>query len=199
MQLGAFRGGGFLGSGVTFGNTAARSQFVPFVAVFDRNGRQIAQVITGERPQGTDRPGRKTKGATRTDEAPPPEFSVVECDGSYCYLLRQADEPTVFVISAAGQIERTLRLSPPGSATQVSGFRVGAGQLLVEYVEPRALPNGNASYSLALYNATDGEKISEYWRDPGVSGTLACTDWRGDFTFLSGDEMGSVLLTARAR
>ena len=106
----------------------------------------------------------------------------------------------MFVISPAGVLDRTLTLAlPPYPDTQVSSLRVGPGQLLVEYVRPKAMPNGNAAYYMITYGSTHGEKISEYTRGPGVSGILGCTDWRDHFSFVTSDDHGQVLLKAGTR
>jgi hypothetical protein len=194
QQLGVFTEEVFLVSGITFVRGGSSPEFAPYTAVFDRSGRLIKKVDTIE-PVGT--PGRGQGNAENLSGLP--ELGIAESQGVYVYLLRQAAAPTVFVISAAGVVDRMLKLSPPYPNTNVSGFRVGTGQLLVEYARPKALPNGNTAYYMVLYNAETGEKLSEYARDPDLGGVLGCTDWKGKFTILSTDYDGKRVLVKASK
>src|SRR6185312_2211867 len=148
-------------------------------------------------PPGSQKAGHAAQSNTDKIIAAP-ELGLTESDGADVYLLVQGRAPVVFVISSAGVVDRKLTLAPPPYPnTQVSAFRVGVGQILLEYVRPNALPNGNAAYYLLLYDSLHGEEISEYTRGPDVSGTLGCTDWRGNFSFLTANDRGPILLKAR--
>ena len=168
LQMGIFKGGAFLVTGSTYAKFNELRVYTPYVGMFDRSGKLIKNIDTND--------------ASKT----PPELGIIESDDTDVYILRQGEKPTVFVISPAGVLDRTLTLAlPPYPDTQVSSLRVGPGQLLVEYVRPKAMPNGNAAYYMITYGSTHGEKISEYTRGPGVSGILGCTDWRGHFSFVT--------------
>jgi hypothetical protein len=212
-HLATFNGRTFLVSGVTLIRTGRNPQFSAYVAVVDWAGRLVQRVDTKE-PVYTPAAGREggetaevnapkdEHGAGNTAQTSAPfELGILESDGTYAYVLRQGVKPTVFVISAAGTIDRTLALSPPPYPNiEVSALRVGPSQLLVEYVRPKALPNGNAAYYLVVYDLANGSKVSEYTRGRGISGTLGCTDWKGNFSFLSADESGRpALLNATVR
>jgi len=203
QQLGVFQGDVYLVSGVTLPAAGSNPEFTPYLGLFDRAGRLIKQVGTGEPtylPKTGSKTGPKTgnagKGATEHLTAPP-ELGLMESDGTQVYLLRQGKTPTIFVISNIGDIDRKLTLAPPSPDAQISALRVGVDQFLVEYVRPNT-PNGNAAYNLVLYSL-QGDKLEEYTRGPGVSGTLGCTDWNGDFSFLTADDHGPVLLRATMR
>jgi hypothetical protein len=202
QQLGVFKGEDLLVSGVTIASSGSKPDFAPYTAMFDRYGRWIKQIDTNE-PRYSPARGRLdgSAGQINTDNpVAPPELGIVESDDLYVYLLRQGTTPTVYVISPAGVVERKLTLSPPPYLdTQIAAVRVGMGQMMIEYVRPKAFPNGNAAYYLRLYELQQGEKLLEYTRDSDVSGTLGCTDWRGNLSFLSADAKGRVLLKATMR
>jgi hypothetical protein len=195
LQLAVFKGGAFLVSGLRFVGRDQGVQFAPYIAVFDNSGRQV-RAVNGEEPLITPPqiPGSPSAGSTPSG----PEFSIAESDGTEVYLLRQGSQPTVFVISPAGLTERTLRLAAPRPDLRVGAFRAGNGRLLVEYVQPKAYPNGNAAYHMVLYDSVTGESLVTFARAQDLPGILACADWRGGFTFLSADADGRPSLV-RAR
>ncbi len=201
QQLAVFTGDVFLVSGVVLVKGGPHPELAPYTAIFDRSGRMLRKIDLTEVPAA---PEIGPPGPAMQSDAPvplgPPELGGAESDGAYAYLLRQGTLPTVLVLSAAGAIDRVLKLAPPYPNTIVSGFRVGSGRLLVEYSRPNALPNGNTAYDLVIYDAHTGEVLSKYARDPALGGVLACTDWRGRFTLLSTDSSGKrVLVTAATR
>jgi hypothetical protein len=188
-QLGVFRNGSFFAAGLSLLKAGADPEFAPFAAVFDVTGRLINRVESAAAD------GLKKSAAS----GPPPDFSIVESDGAWVYLLRPGRSPELYAISAAGIIDHALTIEPPHPGEQVSALRVGAGRILVEYIQPKGLPNGNDAYDMVLYNAEDGTVLTRFDRASDIFGPLACTDWRGHFSFLSSDEHGSVLLTAGTR
>ena len=198
-QLGVFGNGGFFASGVTLLKGGDDPQFSPYAAIFDASGRLVKRMEAGDpadaQPAG-EREEDKNKGKAA---GAPPDFSIIESDGTFVYLLRQGAAPVVYVVSPAGVVDRKLKLSPSRKGEQVSAMRIGPGQILLEYVRPNALPNESAEYELVLYDGRTGESVSTYRRSAEVSGTLACTDWRGNFSFVSSDSKGRMLLNARAR
>ncbi len=201
-QLAVFSDGTFLVAGVTLAHEGSSPpEFTTYIAVFDASGRFLKQVDTSE---ATYTPNARalagTKGASTSSGSAPPELGIAESDGTNAYLLRQGSNPTVFVISAAGVIDRKLTLSPPPYPdTQVGALRIGAGQMLVEYAQPHGLPNGHAAHYLVLYDLSDGARISEYSRGPDVIGDFGCPDWKGGFSFLGADHGGRILLKASVR
>ncbi|MGH9613602.1 MAG: hypothetical protein ACRD4P_11035, partial [Bryobacteraceae bacterium] len=200
LQLGVFESGTFLVSGVTLTKAGSKPEFNPYTALFDRSGRFIKNVDTSEPANAPPASQKTSQGKqSKADKIlAAPELGLTESDGANVYLLVQGKAPTLFVISPAGVVDRKLSLAPPPYPNlQVSAFRVGVGQILLEYVQPNALPNGNAAYYLVLYDSLHGDELSEYTRGPDVSGTLGCTDWKGNFSFLSANDREPILLKAR--
>jgi hypothetical protein len=201
QQLGVFTGDVFLVSGTTLIKGGAKPEFAPYAAMFDRSGRLIKTVDTAEPASAlaSEQGGSPAKQNGAANLSGLPELGIVESHGGHVYFLRQGRAPTVLAVSAVGIVDHKLTLSSPYQDANVSGFRVGTGQLLIEYARPNALPNGNTAYYLMLYDAQTGEKISEYSRDDSVSGVLGCTDWKGNFTFLSTDNDGKPVLVKASR
>ena len=197
LQFASFNGNAFLVFGVAPSGSPPNLRLLPYSGLFDCAGRFVKTLDppkpsanSGAKP-GSERPGYLPSGAS---------LAIAESDGTDAYFLEQGASPTVTVISAAGVIDRTLTLSPPFPNAQVSGLRVGLGQILVEYTRPQTGPNENAVSYYYVYNSATGDKLIAYTQSPGLHGTLGCTDWRGSFTFLSTDKDGrSILVRARAR
>jgi len=191
QQLAVFSDGTFLAAGVALVKPPPDPEFAPYLALFDRAGRLVKTIDTGttDSSQGL---GSAMPRALKLDMA--------ASDGSYVYLLRQGAAPTVFVISNAGVVDRTLTLSYPNRGDHVTGFWVGGANLLVEFSRQNAMPNGNTAYDLVLYGSQTGDRLIEYTKGPDseLQGTLACPDWQGNFTFLSTNLEGTPVLVKAA-
>lgn len=204
VHLAVFRTGEFFVDGTI---AAGKDTREPFVAIFDPMGRLLTEVQSGEPPLTLSAPAppkRGEKGHAQAAEISPGsvaafDLSMAESGSDLVYVLRQGKKPTVLAISPSGLIDHKLVLTPPAGDPQVVAMKVGPSQLLVQYVEPQAAPNGSAVSTFVVYDSTDGTKLAEYEPEPGL-GSFACTDWRGGFTFLSRkDDDQPVLLTAAAR
>jgi hypothetical protein len=205
QQLVVFANGTFLVSGGYVETEGSPPIMAPFVGLFDSSGQLLRRVDNAE--HGSD---HSAKRAQEKSKAPSPsaslELGIMESDGTDAYLLRQGEEPEVFVISSAGVLTRHFRLLPPrphalparqaGTYLQAGALRVHAGEMLVEYIEPKGLPNGNTAYHMVVYEAGGGHMLREYRRNSDVTGSLACTDWKGRFSFLSSGNSGPALLIA---
>jgi hypothetical protein len=210
MQLVVFRDGAMLVSGSTIAD-GNPSNGLPAIGVFDKNGKLVravqsrigsagpadAETLAGT---GGDRShGQNTKGNTERPGAATPELGLAATDGMNAYSLRQGAVPRVTIISESEMPDRKIAIEPPDpSITEVSRFAVSSGRLMVEFVQPHGMPNGNAAYTLRIYDES-GQVLSTYNRAEDVSGVLACTDWHGSFTVLTGDRNGAALLHASAR
>lgn len=198
MQIAVFRSGSFLISGSSIVEGALPGSFPLFAGIFDQNGKLVRQiqVISSDSERTGD---IKSKAGDRVAYSLP-ELGIAESDGMNAYLLSQGSKPRVSVVTEAGELDHQIVLDPPNeSVSQVSALKVGNGQLMVEYFQPKSGPSGNTTYYLRTYQDRNGELLSEYSRDPEVRGALACTDSRGSFTFLSEDKSGPIMLVARAR
>lgn len=191
QQLAVFADGTFLAAGVVLVKAPPNAEFAPYLAIFDRDGRLVKTIDA-----------RTTDSAQGVGAAMPRMLAldITASDGSYVYLVRQGASPTVFVISPAGVVDRTLKLWSPDSGAHITGFWVANANLLVEYSRRNAMPNGNTAYDLVQYDSQTGDKLTEYAKgaDPKLGGSLACTDWQGDFTFLSTNLEGKPVLVKPA-
>ncbi len=187
QQMAAFSDGTFLAAGVVLSKPSPKAEFAPFLAIFDRSGR-LANAIDARATDPTQSLVPSRPGTLSLDMA--------TSDGSNVYLLRQGSSPTVVVISQAGVIDRTLNLAYPYPEAHVTGMWVDDSNLLVQYTRRNATPSGRSTFDLVLYNSQTGEQITSYAKgaDPDLGGSLACTDFKGGFTFLSANQQGTALL-----
>lgn len=204
VHLAVFRTGELLVDGTT---AMGSDSHEPFLTIFDPMGRLLAEVQSGEPPLTLSAPAppkRGEKAHTQGAEISPGsvaafDLSMAESGSDLVYVLRQGKKPAVLAISPSGLIDHKLVLAPPAGDPQVVALKAGPSQLLVEYVQPQAAPNGSAVSTFVVYDSNDGTNLAEYEPDPGL-GSFACTDWRGGFTFLSrNDNDQPILLSATAR
>ncbi len=172
QQMAAFSDGTFLAAGVVLSKPSPKAEFAPYLAIFDRSGR-LANAIDAPATDPTQSLVPSRPGTLSLDMA--------TSDGSNVYLVRQGSSPIVVVISQAGVIDRTLKLSYPYPEAHITGMWVADFNLLVQYTRPNATPNGRSAFDLVLYNSQTGEQITSYAKsaDPDLAGSLACTDFKG--------------------
>jgi hypothetical protein len=105
-------------------------------------------------------------------------------DDGNVYLMRRTSPATVYLISAAGELVRTLRIDPADTGQMPSDMQVAAGRIAVEFsLSCSADQCQGANFTVS--DATTGQKLSEY-SDSSVPGVLACYSAKPErFTFLT--------------
>src|SRR5579884_2580179 len=100
QQLAVFADGTFLAAGLVLVKAPPKAEFAPYLAIFDTAGRLFKTIET---PTTDSIQGGEAVMTRR------PELDIAVSDGLYAYLVRQGASPTVFVISQAGVVDRTLK------------------------------------------------------------------------------------------
>lgn len=117
-------------------------------------------------------------------------------DGN-AYLMRRTSPATVYVISAGGELVRTLQIEPANFGQMPSNMQVADGRIAIEF---RLHCSGNTceGENFTIADATTGETIANY-DDSNVQGDFACYGAKPErFTFLTETENGRKALMVQA-
>jgi hypothetical protein len=193
-RLGVFPSGEFLviGTKTLTDKPKSDKDYSAATEIYDLSGRFIKPVTfrVGEF-------GLNKKGSSIAEKMESVGLAQVESGPDGVYLLSYSAQPTLFVISSAGEVERRLRLSTPGKEFKPASLRVSSGRIMVEFVnQPES---GNGIFYYVVYDSYTGDQIARYEAE-GPSGIFCCYDWNVGFTFLSSESNGQrVIRYARAR
>jgi hypothetical protein len=162
--------------------------------VFSADGRLLAELSFDqprERAMTAGKPGTKTVGEAGKS-APTLDLAAAEVgvDGNL-YALRNSSPALIYVISPAGKVVRTLKISPPVAGALPGTFHVSSNRLAVSF----GTENGQ---TLVVADAQTGRRIATF-SDPSTLGSsFACYSADdGVFTFLNLGE-GNALEVIRA-
>jgi hypothetical protein len=196
--LAVFSSGDFLLSGYEVLNGSSQTrQLRPMLALVDDDGRLIRRVGTGgsdiQHPQPP-----KHEPVDDPRKSPDVEFaqaiggSVLESgDDGNVYVMRGTPQGPILVVSAAGELLRTLRLTPP-EGFRLREIKVAPGRIAAVYTRR---PNRNkgektSAVTIAVIDAVTGEKQAEYFhQSPELGLGLACYT-PDNFTFVGADRQG---------
>jgi len=176
----------------------------PFTAVFSADGRLQAQ-LSLEPPLGPAETqgksaGKATAKATRVDtpkSAPSLDLSDAEVgsDGNI-YALRRSSPALVYVISPAGKIVRTLKVSAPVAGVMPEAFHVSKNRMAVSFWN-----DDDQSRVVVVSDAQTGQGIATYSGSAELGQSFACYSADdGVFTFLHlGEKNELEVVRAEAR
>jgi hypothetical protein len=202
-QFAPFLSGNLLVSGRQrdLGNKADAGR--PVTAVFSADGRLLAQ-LSFEPPPGPAKTsgtsaGKPTAkaGADAQKSAPSLDLSDAEvgADGNI-YALRRSSPALVYVISPAGKIVRTLKVSAPVASVMPEAFHVSGNRMAVSFWN-----DDDQSRMLAVNDAQTGQRIATYSGSAELGQSFAC--YSADdavFTFLHlGEKNELEVIRAEAR
>ncbi len=192
----AFVGGNFLISGVKRDVQNKDDRGQNFTAVFSADGRELTQL-------SFQKPAQKSSGAsdakTGTPSAGDPALPTLDLseaepgeDGNL-YVMRRSSPALVYVISASGKIEKTLKIVSGLSGAMPSAFHVSANRLAISFWNDH-----DQSQTMVVADAQTGQKIATYAASSRLGPQLACYSANGGvFTFLKLGE-GNSLQVIRA-
>ena len=165
-NLAVFQSGEFLITG-----TKGREDSAPFTAVFDPNGKMIAQVYE---PEDED---LRTKAEERDPSVHDAGLygniavslgGVVRGSDGNAYLMRRTSPALIFVISPKGQVIRKLRIDPGDSTSLPEQMQASESRLAVSFVAP----GGPSLLKVVDYT---GKDIATYQVSKTVlAGSLGC-------------------------
>ena len=158
--------------------------------VFSADGRVLAQLSLDPPPKLAKAAGKPA--AMSGKPAPTLDLADAEVgvDGNL-YAMRNSSPALIYVISPAGKVVRTLKVSAPVTGEVPGAFHVSSNRLAVSFGK-------DDGWMIAIVDAQTGHKIATYF-DPGTAGTsFACYSADdGVFTFLTLGE-GNALEVIRA-
>jgi hypothetical protein len=155
----------------------------PLTAVLSADGRVLAQVSFGPAFGPTATSGKsamKAAGVDKQKPAPGLDLSDAEVgsDGNI-YALRRSSPALVYVISPAGNIVRTLKVSAPITGVMPDAFHVSKNRTAISFW------NDDQSRALVVSDAQTGQRIATYSGAATLGQSFACYSADdGVFTFL---------------
>jgi hypothetical protein len=176
----------------------------PFTAVFSADGRLQAQLSFGTPPGPEEISGKSAgKTAAKAPAVDPqkPALSLdlsdaeVGTDGNI-YALRRSSPALVYVISPAGKLLRTLKVSPPAAGVMPDSFHVSKNRMAVSFWS-----DDDQNRMLVVSDAQTGQGIATYSGGAELGQSFAC--YSADdavFTFLHLGEQNTLeVVRAEAR
>jgi hypothetical protein len=156
----------------------------PFIGIFDRKGKLVQEVLL---PRDVHFDTGPKQDEQRPENLPGTAIDLSRTltgdDGSI-YFLRAGPNPTIYVISPAGEILRYFSIKPPTEhAANPSAF-LGAGRLVFDFYEPRPQETPRTRLIFLVVDAQTGEELWLYEPAKDLFGIPACYSGQ-DFTFLS--------------
>lgn len=208
VQLAVFPAGEVLVAGTKIENRAARPAGPAAVVLLDHSGRRVKEVLLDD---GLERPkpiSTKSKPSEKEREQIDQFESAIELtrlalgpDGN-AYLHRWGQNPSVFVVSPAGELLRTLRIPAPDKAARLIAIHLWPGRVAAQYVitgEDSRVLKATAAYYLVL-DAESGDTVAKYVATTArLQGAFACYSPEA-FTFLGASKSGMMeLIRAKPR
>jgi hypothetical protein len=192
-QFAAFPTGNLLVSGVQRDGMNKSDLGRNFTAIVSDDGRLQTQLSFEQpKPAGKSQPGAKTEEAN-----PALDLSEAEAatDGNI-YALRRSSPALVYVISPAGKIVRTLKVSPPTRGVAPNMFHVSGNRLAISFWDDE-----KQSQTLVVTDSQTGRTIARYSDPGGLGPAFACYSAdEGVFTFLQlGEQNTMEVVTAETQ
>ena len=188
-QFAAFPGGNLLVSGIERDVMNKSDQGRNFTAVFSDDGRLLGQLSLDPSKKETAGKAGKRQPEKSGDAKATMDLSEAEpgIDGNI-YALRRSIPALVYVISPAGKLVRTLKVSAPALAVAPSAFHVSSNRVAVSFWD-----NEKEAQTLVIVDAQTGRTIARY-SDPGSLGpSFVCFSAdEGVFTFLQLGEQNTM-------
>lgn len=167
-QLAVFPSGEVLMSGMQFhpGYKAA-------TAVYDSTGHVVKQVTLDGDVETERAIDKDTSGQQQNKSAINQSVAITGDDG-LVYLMRATSPPTVYAISAAGDVVRKIVVrSPAGGGVSDFGIRVVKNRLAVQFRRNCESDSCRTS-AYSVVDATTGKTLAAYVADEEVSGAMVC-------------------------
>ena len=193
-QLAVFHSGEILISGLQYqpGSKAG-------TAIYDPTGHLIKQVVLDG---DVDAIAQDTRAQQKNTSAIDTAVAITGDDG-LVYLMRATSPPSVYAISASGEVVRKIVVSPPtGTGSPYFGIRVVKNRLVVQFnrsCENTAAADSCRSSTYAVVDATTGQKLAAYEADKEAGGTLVCYAPDPDRFYIFSDRHGLEIVEAEPK
>lgn len=167
-QMAVFHSGEILMSGLQF-----HPSYKAATAIYDLAGHVVKQITLDEDVE-TERAIDKDTSAQQQHTSAVNRSAAITGDDGLVYLMRATSPPTVYAISAAGDVVHKIVVSAPaGMGEPDFEIRVVKNRLVVQF--HRNCESGSCrSSAYAVVDATTGKTLSAYEADEEVSGPMVC-------------------------
>jgi hypothetical protein len=122
-------------------------------------------------------------------------FTHMASSGNSIYLLRPGSEPTLYVVPEGGGKIEHHTLWSPGPTWLVFSMLVAGDHALVSFVHDPANDGTRTQY--VQYSLSSFEPTSAIQSNPDVVGAFGCTDWHGNYFFVTTQNKHVAILSAR--
>jgi hypothetical protein len=153
----------------------------PFTAVFDGSGRMVKRIsLPGDVDLNPSKSGKGSRdtGEAEKKQAPAAEITQGEAapgDDGNVYLMRRTSPPLVYVISAGGEVVRTLKVTPPAGNAEVWSMKYAyGGRLVFEFTVPTPVNGSRPDIIFSLVDAETGQRVLDYKAPPKMGGSFVC-------------------------
>lgn len=157
-----------------------------FTAIYDAHGHLVKRLLFSEdaeidaAAEGGD--ARYTFGPMAGNRGISSGKAGLGSDGNV-YLMRRTSPAIVYVISATGELVRTLKIEPENTGQMPFGMQVADGRIAMEF-SLHCSGDRCEGVNFTIADATNGRKIADY-ADDNVYGDFACYQAKPErFTFL---------------
>jgi hypothetical protein len=187
-QLAVFPSGESLVSGLEHVHSRrAMGAFKSFTAIYDKNGhlqKRLSLPADAEIDADAERgDSRYANGPMFGNRAVAFGRARLGDDGNV-YLMRRTSPATVYVISSAGELLRTLSIEPADVGQMPEDMRVAEGRIAVEF-DVSCFSDHCEGRNFTVANASTGQKLSDYAADKSAGGVFAGYSANPErFTFL---------------
>jgi hypothetical protein len=128
---------------------------------------------------------------------------AITADDGLVYLMRATSPPSVYAISAVGDVVRKIVVSPPtGIGSADFGLRVVNNRLTVQFnrsCDGTANSDSCRISTYAVVDATTGQKLAAYEADEEAAGTMACYAPDPDRFYIYSDRHGLDVVEAEPK
>ncbi len=110
--------------------------------------------------------------------------------------MRATSPALVYVISAGGDLTRTLKVAPPFVKGTPVAMMVNAGLVAIEFSDPNAPDVSDTT--IRVVNALTGDTVADYRIVPELTEAVACYT-NDKFTFLGNSDGWPAVMQASTR
>jgi len=190
-EIAVFPTGELLIAGSKLPEEGGREKPVPFTAIFDRNGVLLKKLRFESDVQAKDVDAEEEPSGLETGEAVP-------ADDGNIYLMPSIQEPSIVVISPAGEVVRRLKVAPPSDFPLLANFGVAGGKIAMSFFRPNNDAQDSDTNLYSLYDAETGERVMDFMPAAEAGGDFLCYS-PDQFTVLDVRDDGLFLAHAAPR
>jgi hypothetical protein len=202
-QLAVFHSGEILLSGLQY---RAGPSYKASTAIYNPAGHLVKQFALDEDAEVERRidAGDGEEASLQQGHSEAVDTSVaITADDGLVYLMRATSPPSVYAISAVGDVVRKIVVRPPtATGTPNFGLRVVKNRLVVQFhrsCDVTADPDSCRSSTYAVVDATTGQKLAAYEADKEAAGTMACYAPDPDRFYIYSDRHGLDVVEAEPK